>query len=82
MARDTEQEYNDETNDNHLRHLYREYPEHRRGIDERIANRKIRDQRIRNMPPPPKPGLFDGLLLMIPDWALPSRDSWYGRMYG
>ena len=82
MARDTEQEYNDETNDNHLRHIYREYPEERRNLDERIANRKLRDQRTRNMPPPPKPGLFDGLLLMIPDWALPSRDGWYGRMYG
>jgi len=36
-------------------------------------------------PPPPKPnqpGFFDPFLLAIPDWMLPSRDGWYGRLYG
>ena len=33
-------------------------------------------------PPAPKVGWFDGLLLMIPDKLLPSRDGWYGRLYG
>ena len=44
--------------------------------------RTPRVRRPRVVPPPPKPGFLDPLLLMIPDWMLPSRSGWYGRMYG
>ena len=44
------------------------------------------DERTSPPPPPPQkpnqPGFFDPFLLAIPDWMLPSRDGWYGRLYG
>ena len=43
--------------------------------------RDIRDREY-NRPPNPKPGLFDPFFLAIPDWMLPSREGWYGRLYG
>ena len=47
-----------------------------------LLGRTPRVRRPRVVPPPPKPGFLDPLLLMIPDWMLPSRSGWYGRMYG
>ena len=53
------------------------------------GNQEIRVRGDERPPPPPppkphptQPGFFDPFLLAIPDWMLPSRDGWYGRMWG
>ena len=47
-----------------------------------LSGRTPRGRTPRVVPKPPQPGWLDPLLLMIPDKLLPSRDGWYGRLYG
>ena len=55
----------------------REY-ENRNETSDRLDedNERVDDEIQRN-----KPGFFDPFLLAIPNWMLPSRDGWYGRMF-